>query len=98
MAKFYVQSGSFRGVIEAESSSKAAIWAVHQVMRQIAPVEGDGPCDPGDQPPVVLADRIRVDVRGYDRADATSLRTTDLIAQWSQMVVTLDRLQQMLAA
>ena len=41
MAKYYVQSGTMRSVVEAESSRKAALWAVHQAMRQVLPIEDE---------------------------------------------------------
>ena len=39
MAKFYVQSGTLRAVVDSASADRAALWAVHQAMQQIAPVE-----------------------------------------------------------
>jgi len=33
MPKFYVQSGSFRGIVERENADLAARWAVETVMR-----------------------------------------------------------------
>ena len=41
MAKFYVQSGTFRSVVAADSARKAALWAVHQVMQQVLPTDED---------------------------------------------------------
>ena len=39
MAKFYVQSGTLRAVVDSASADRAALWAIHQAMQQIAPVE-----------------------------------------------------------
>jgi hypothetical protein len=32
MAKFYVQSGSFRGIVDSYDEESAAVWAIHRVM------------------------------------------------------------------
>ncbi|MEM9368939.1 MAG: hypothetical protein AAGD07_23350 [Planctomycetota bacterium] len=109
MAKFYVQSGSFRTVVAAQSASKAALWGVHQVMQQVLPLEthpeptaSDDPknvsrCGGERETPVaVLSARIRVDERGFDRHDATEMPTMEVVGQWNQMVTTLDRLERML--
>ena len=103
MAKFYVQSGTFRSVVEAESSRNAAIWAVHQAMQQVLPMEQEsedwrdeeGPIRP-ERPVAVLAGKVRVSQRGFDRADATQMVTLDVVGEWNQLVTTLDRLEKML--
>ena len=41
MAKFYVQSGTLRMVIQADDARKAALWAVHKAMQQILPLYDD---------------------------------------------------------
>jgi hypothetical protein len=41
MAKFYVQSGTVRAVIDAESQDRAALWVVHRAMQQIMPIYDD---------------------------------------------------------
>ena len=103
MAKFFVQSGSFRSIVEAESSRNAAIWAVHQAMQQILPMEDENP-EWGDgevpafseKPLAVLAGKLRVSQRGFDRADATQMATIEVVGEWNQLVTTLDRLEKML--
>lgn len=42
MSKYYVQSGTVKSIVEAESSRRAALWAVHQAMQQILPLEHEG--------------------------------------------------------
>lgn len=95
MAKFYVQSGNFRRVVAAESCQKAALWAVHEVMQQILPSTGEGTSQQTETM-TVLSARVRVDERGFDRHDARELPTMEVMGQWTEMVMTLDRLQQML--
>ncbi len=95
MAKYYVQSGTLRTIITAESTRKAAIWAVHQVMQQVFPI--DGTCnEPEDTPASVLSSNVRVSEQGFDRSDALVTPTLEVVSQWNEMVSTLDRLERML--
>jgi hypothetical protein len=103
MAKYYVQSGTMRTVVEAESSRKAALWAVHQAMLQVLPIEDDGGPTPEMKSEravvsgvAVLSGKVAVSEKGFDRGDATSMLTLEVVTEWNQMVMTLDRLQRML--
>ena len=103
MAKYYVESGTLRTVVQAESTRKAAIWAIHQAMQQVLPVDdqaGDTPQSKSERMSgrqvAVLSGRVTVSERGFDRRDATSLSTLEVVTQWNQMVSTLDRLERML--
>ncbi len=103
MAKFYVQSGTMRKVVQAESRRKAALWAVHEALQQILPMEDVGTDSPesksvavSSQGVAVLAAKVSVSERGFEGSDATSLPTLEVVTEWNQMVTTLDRLQQML--
>ena len=105
MAKYYVQSGTLRTVVEARSSRKAALWAVHQAMQQLLPIE-DRPGETAESKSrqvasngvAVLAAEVTVSERGFDRPDGTSLQTLEVVSQWNQMMTTLDRLERMLRA
>lgn len=100
MDKYYVQSGNLRRIVQAETPRKAALWAVHQVMRQILPIdEGSGNetrAEKEDENVLALGGRVRISRRGYDREDARELVTMDVVADWNQMVMTLDRLEKMM--
>ncbi|QDT02308.1 hypothetical protein K227x_06840 [Rubripirellula lacrimiformis] len=103
MAKFYVQSGTLRTIVQAESSRKAALWAVHQAMQQVLPMEEDldqTPANKSERAVVegfaVLSRKVTVSERGYDRPDAVDMPTIEVVAEWNQMVTTLDRLEKML--
>tara|TARA_R110002073_G_scaffold36582_7_gene106490 strand:+ start:10011 stop:10331 length:321 start_codon:yes stop_codon:yes gene_type:complete len=102
MAKFYVQSGNLRTVVQAESSRKAAIWAVHEAMQQVLPVDDELSHSKSDREGsemgtvIMLAKRITISERGFDRSDAVVMSTLEVMNQWNQMVTTLDRLEQMM--
>ncbi len=103
MAKYYVQSGTLRTVVQAESIGKAALWAVHHAMQQVLPMEDDENHSPkmkseqmSSRGIAVLSTNIAVSERGFDRAEATKLATIEVVGQWNEMVTTLDRLERML--
>ncbi len=108
MAKYYVQSGTFRTIVQAESTKKAAVWAVHQVLGQVmqldtAPTNGAefdvdsmAPLSNNASRVAVLGSTVSVSEQGFDRHDAKSLETLVVISQWNELVSTLDRLEKML--
>ncbi len=103
MAKYYVQSGTMRNIVQAESIRKAALWAVHQAMQQVLPIEdydGQSPAAKGEQVAqrgvVVLSGTVKVSELGFDHLDASIMPTMEIVTEWNQMVTTLDRLERML--
>ncbi len=100
MDQYYVQSGNFRRVVRAENARKAALWAVHHVMQQVLPIDGNSAPnvsrDEAETPVAVLGGRVRVSNRGYDHVDAGEMPTMEVVADWNQMVTTLDRLERMM--
>lgn len=102
MAKYYVQSGTLRCVVAAESPRGAALWAVQRAMQQILPVDpaASGAAAEDDATAgstvIVLSGTIRVSERGYDGADTAALPTLEVVTEWNQMVNTLDRLENLL--
>ncbi|QDT08650.1 hypothetical protein [Planctomycetes bacterium K23_9] len=103
MSKYYVQSGTMRSVVQAESSRRAALWAVHQAMQQVLPMEdADGvtpqsKSDSAVQEGVsVLSRTVQVSEQGFDRSDAKTMPTLEVVNEWNDLVMTLDRLERML--
>lgn len=103
MAKYYVQSGTLRTIVQAESSRKAALWAVHQAMQQVLPVDDQTGVDVDSKSQKaacgevsVLSGRVQISEIGFDRTDGKTLATMDVVTEWNQMVTTLDRLERML--
>jgi hypothetical protein len=93
MAKFYVQSGSVKMVLEARDSRCAAIWAAHRKLNETLPfLGGDEPSSATSTNASGLAETIRVSQRGFDRQDATVFQTLDIVSEWSRLLVALDRL------
>src|SRR5436189_1195431 len=94
MPKFYVQSGSLEMVLQAKDSRCAAIWAAHRTLGQSLPFLCEDQTDYALLADLTrLGDTIRVSQRGFDRDDATVFDTLDIISEWNQLLVALDRLQ-----
>ncbi len=100
MPKFYVSSGNMQLVIEADHVRAAAIWAVHRCLSQVTPFVGE---DANTIDSHVVHDRklgesIHVSERGFGGSDEQSLATLPVVAEWSRLLVALDRLQQEMTA
>ena len=99
MGKFYVQSGNVRTVIAADDAEKAALWVVHKALQQVVPVYEDAELTPEQKCEIsvlegvmVLGNEVRISEIGFDRADARAMDTFELLVQWHQLMVALDRL------
>jgi hypothetical protein len=94
MPKFYVQSGSLEMVLQANDSRCAAIWAAHRTLGQSLPFLCE---EAGDYAKLAdltrLGETIRVSQRGFNRPDAAVFATLDIVSEWNQLLVALDRLQ-----
>ncbi|MEC8558111.1 MAG: hypothetical protein VXZ82_24145 [Planctomycetota bacterium] len=100
MAKFYVQSGNVKTVIAADDSEKAALWVVHKALQQVIPVYEDAGLTPDEKSEVtivqgvmVLGNDIRINEVGFDRHDGETLDTFEILVQWHQLMIALERLQ-----
>lgn len=98
MAKFYVESGSLRLIVDAADARRAALWAVHRALEHILPNEEEE-LDVDNLPEVepigamVLGDAIRLSERGFENNDATHFETLDIISEWSQLMQALTRME-----
>ncbi|PQO31739.1 hypothetical protein [Blastopirellula marina] len=103
MAKFYVESGSLRLIVDAADARRAALWAVHRALEHILPNEEEE-LDVDNLPEVepigamVLGDAIRLSERGFENTDATQFETLDIISEWSQLMQALTRMENELRA
>ena len=102
MAKYYVQSGTLKVVVHANSPARAALWVVHHVLAQVLPVFDDAELNAEEKQAVasfrgmqVLCDEMHISEQGFDRPDATVARTSDLVTEWSQLVIALERLYEL---
>ncbi len=103
MGKYYVESGTLRCVVSAESPRRAALWAVHRAMQQIMPLDEPVPTDPASKSEraqsegvMVLSGKINISQRGYGSNDSETMPTFDVVTEWNQLVNALDRLESAL--
>lgn len=99
MAKFYVQSGTVKMVLQARDSRSAAIWVAHRTLGDSLPFMDEQPMDglPAEEVTAKadvarLDESIRVSQRGFDRTDAKVFETLDIVSEWSRLLVALERL------
>ncbi|WP_153557800.1 hypothetical protein [Roseimaritima sediminicola] len=103
MPKYYIQSGTVRTVVSAEDAQRAALWAVHKAMQQVIPTYDDALATPeakaaqaGKGEVFILDATIRLSEQGFDRDDCDTLPTFQVVTEWNQLMVALDRLQDWL--
>jgi hypothetical protein len=80
MAKYYVESGSFRGIVASKNAETAAVWAIQRVMAPQSSLDNRE-----DEGLFRLQDEIGVSERGFGRRDATRILTRDAFLHWAQM-------------
>lgn len=104
MAKFYVQSGSFQGVVDSYDAECAAVWAIHRVMdcepttarRRDLDASLDRTELSADVGLFRLGDEIGISERGFGRRDRQRFATKDAFLKWLQLVHTVETLRERL--
>ena len=103
MAKYYLQSGSAKLILDSEDSQRAALWFVHRVMESIGEVyEDETLADEQKLDSAIveslldLGASIDVSEKGFDRDDAERFETFDIVMYWHQLMIALSRLDQCL--
>lgn len=101
MAKYYVESGSFRGIVDVADAEMAAVWAIHRVM--IAPANSEhrnrstsceddsSEIDP-DLGLFRLADEIATSERGFGGLDSKRIATSHAFTRWAQLVYAMEKI------
>lgn len=80
MPKYYVQSGSFRGVVVRRNAKEAARWAVEFVMKEPRVAEHQNPAS--DIGLFRLGNSIGVSERGFSRKDRQRVPTSQAVLEW----------------
>ncbi len=103
MAKYYIQSGSARLILDAEDSQRAVLWMVHRVLESIGSVyedqtlEDDRKLDSAIVESLLdLGSTIYASEQGFDREDAETFETFDIVMYWHQLMIAMSRLDQQL--
>lgn len=103
MAKYYVRSGTLSTIVESDSSRRAAMWAVHQAMQQVLPVEDGDTVSPSAKSEAathngiaVLSDSVSVSEHGFASEHVQVIPTMEIVSEWNEMCATLNRLEKLL--
>jgi hypothetical protein len=101
MPKYYVQSGTLHVITTASDPRAAAIWAVHRALAPTLPFlseRSESGLDPQIRAaPVYLDNSVLVSEQGFDRPDSERFPTLAVLAEWNQLLVAIDRIEQRLA-
>lgn len=104
MAKYYVQSGSVKMVMDASDVSGAALWAAHSKLGELSFMYENDEFTEDEridqvmmQALIELEPTITVSELGFNRADAVHLETYDIAMQWHQLAQALNRLEDRLS-
>ena len=100
MAKFYVQSGTLRAIIDSEDAERAALWAVHIAMQQVMPIENEQDIiemiSNGPSNMVALAETIELSEVGFDRDDCLRVDTFEAFQHWNLLFKAVEKLNSLL--
>ena len=100
MAKFYVQSGTLRGIVDSEDAERAALWAVHTAMEQVMPLECEQASiemnSNGPSNMIALAETIELSEVGFDRDDCLRIDTFDAFQHWNLLLKAVEKLNTLL--
>jgi hypothetical protein len=97
MAKFYVQSGTIRGIVDCYDAECAAVWAVNRVMEKLVSIPVVDDCDEESQNDIgmfALDDSIRLSELGFDRDDCEEIDTHMAFIQWHQLKKSIEAIEQ----
>ena len=100
MAKFYVQSGTLRAIIDSEDAERAALWAIHTAMEQVMPLESEQESTEmiasGPTNMIALAETIELSEIGFDRDDCLRIDTFEAFQHWNMLLKAVEKLNTLL--
>ncbi len=100
MAKFYVQSGTLRAIIDSEDAERAALWAIHTAMEQVMPLESEQKSiemiASGPTNMIALAETIELSEIGFDRDDCLRIDTFEAFQHWNMLLKAVEKLNTLL--
>ena len=102
MAKYYVESGEIRLIVQAEDPRMAALWTMHSAMEQTVSLEAldlsnDQLEDFKKMDSVAQFSRqISVSEIGLGRAEAGQFEALEIMIEWNQLAVALARLERLI--
>jgi len=103
MAKYYTTCGNFEFLTTAQDPRSAALWSIHQFLAnriELSTVAWSDPetIDRQDimEAMIELSDTVFVSEIGFGRGDAAIIDSADLLTEWNQLVIALQRLESLI--
>lgn len=100
MAKFYVESGSLRGIVDCYDEQCAAVWVIQRmVARATQAFENCESKDRSlqdfiDEAIFELDEVIEVNERGFSRDDSLTIDIHDAFCSWYQLTKVIESLSK----
>lgn len=100
MAKFYVQSGSLRGIVDCYDEQCAAVWVIQRTVTKAT--QAFEICEPKDRSLQDFIDEaifeldevIEINERGFSRDDSTTIDIHDAFCSWYQLTKVIESLSK----
>jgi hypothetical protein len=99
MAKYYIQSGSAKMVLDCEDADRAPLWFIHRAMESVSSVYEDETLEESRKLDTAIVESLidlgaTIDISelGFDREDSDKQDTLDVIMYWHQLMIALSRL------
>lgn len=93
MAKYYVQSGDQKMVMNATDPQGAALWMVHRTLEKDLAAYEDPSLTEEERYEIALNHGLRkfdsdlaVNERGFDRKDSLTFSVIEIITVWHQLI------------
>ncbi len=103
MDKFYITCGEFTFLTTATDERSAALWAVHHFLStrvDLGTIEWSDPetIDRDDLIEAMLSldEQVCVSEIGFGRADAATFDAADILTEWNQLAIAIQRLEALL--
>jgi len=85
MAKFYVQSGSLRGIVDCFDAQCAAVWAIQRALEKSGLQQWTDDSLDEEDGMFELDEEIFVNEQGFDRTDSVSIDLHQAFVYWYQL-------------
>lgn len=100
MAKYYVQSGNLKMVMNSVDAQSAALWLVHKAMKDVLPAYDDLLLTDDERFEIAIVhglmqldNTVAVDERGFDRQAQENLDVYQLIESWHALMSALLKME-----
>ena len=100
MAKFYVQSGGLRGIVDCYDEQCAAVWVIQRTVKkatqafEISEAKDRNLQEFIDEAIFELDEVIEINERGFSRSDSIKIDIHDAFCSWYQLTKVIESLSK----